>query len=97
MGGEEVGIWRRYGEEEAGKVWGGGSRELWGGGNREGMGRRREYGKSLCSSFQRMSVLVRCLSRDDPKQMTVYVKGAPEKISQLCQQETGRCLYLHYV
>ena len=39
MGGEEVGIWRRYGEEEAGKVWGGGSRE--------GMGRRkqRRYGE----------------------------------------------------
>ncbi|KAL5499439.1 hypothetical protein EMCRGX_G010855 [Ephydatia muelleri] len=43
---------------------------------------------TFASDLQRMSVLVRPVSHDDPKHMTVFVKGAPEKITQLCLPET---------
>ena len=36
-----------------------------------------------------MSVLVKKLPSTDPKQVELYVKGSPEKIKQLCLQETG--------
>ena len=38
-----------------------------------------------------MSVLVRYVSQKDSKSVIVYVKGAPEKIVQLCRPETGVC------
>eukprot|EP00731_Ephydatia_muelleri_P014336 Em0008g56a len=50
---------------------------------------------TFSSELQRMSVLVKTLPSHDPKLFHVYVKGAPEKIRDLCKRDSGTCNVLH--
>ena len=45
------------------------------------------------SEFQRMSVVVqRALSLD----LTLFLKGAPEKVADLCTKSSGKCYFQRY-